>query len=128
MSDQRERILQSAKTRYATVDCGEWGQIRIRSVSDYEYQQARLSIVDDDGKIDNEKRQKLNAAFIHLAVVEDDGSQTFVNGELEQIVHMDAGFSTKLMRGIENHWGVTEEEEELEKNSVATGDDSSPTD
>jgi len=132
MTSPRDRLLLTAKRRYATVDT-PWGLFTIQSITEAERMAIQFDAIDDDGNVKKDTQRLINAAFIQLCLVEEvDGkyTQVFLKEETIQIAACDAYATRMIMNRIEKHCGLGDDEKTIkgmEKNLNGTGDDDSTT-
>lgn len=116
----RETVLKSAARRYQ--DSQVIPGAAIRSLNAAEFRSWKLRPFDTEGNTDAKKLNQQDAALIQLCLCEGE-DLVFTDGELDQVACMDAGLAQKLMREIESHLGIGDEQEAFEdtvKNSEET--------
>jgi len=122
----REDFRKYAERRYITESIPEFGDIRIRSLTERERSGLEASQLTEEGSWSREDSVHMRVRWIVLCVVDQEGERIFTDRDTPWLEQIDSAITNVLFDACRRHVGISDQDvESLLKNSETTeGDDS----
>ena len=125
----REDFRSRTERRYTSEPIPEFGDVRIRSLTERERSGLEASQLTEEGAWSREDSVHMRVRWIVLCVVDQDGERIFADGDTRWLEQVDSAITNALFDSIRRHVGVSDQDvESLVKNSEPMEDDNSPSD